>query len=71
MRLVAVRVNSVLIEWERRNGVYQRGGWTVGRNGFILAMHERWLVVALVKAWRRREEGVWPRRVISPASRRT
>ena len=46
--------NSLAIEWDRDYGVDRRSGWTVKVNGCVLAQLERWLAVALWKAWRRR-----------------
>jgi len=54
VRAFLLRINRFEIEWERTCGVFRRGGWSIRRKGIYLAAFEPWLVVAVVKAWRRR-----------------
>lgn len=43
---------SFALEWDRDYGILHRSGWTVKWDGHILAELERFLIVALWKAWR-------------------
>ena len=47
-------MKSLKIDFDRDYGVDNRTGWSIAIDGRFAVSFERWLIVALWKAWRNR-----------------
>jgi len=47
-------MKSLRLEWDREYGIDKRRGWTITYDGCVLVQLERFLMVAIWKAWRRK-----------------
>lgn len=52
MLIDRIRIGGVSLEYDRDYGIGRRSGWSVAVAGSYRVQFERWLVVALWKAWR-------------------
>lgn len=54
MNLKITLPQGLSLDYDRDYGCAHREGWSVALNGSYVVQFERWLLVALWKAWRRR-----------------
>jgi len=52
MKHFAVEFSTLEVNYRSDYGIDRRSGWSVAYDGSVLVQFERWLVIALIKAWR-------------------